>query len=56
MNYQDYVEIGLNCADICIALDRGTNGKNLDDFSRSVCEAIDQLTSWVKLVVHISGG
>ena len=44
-NCQDYVEIGLNCADICTALDRGTNGKKLDDLSRSVCEAINQLTA-----------
>jgi hypothetical protein len=46
-NCQDYVEIGLNCADICTALDRGTNGKKLDDLSQSVCEAINQLTTWV---------
>ena len=44
-NCQDYVEIGLNCADICTALDRGTNGKKLDDLSRSVREAINQLTT-----------
>ena len=43
----DYVEIGLNCADICTALERGTNGKKLDDLSRSVCEAINQLMTWV---------
>ena len=48
VNEQDYVEIGLNCAGICTALDRGTTGKKLDDLSRSVCEAINQLTMWVK--------
>lgn len=47
-NEQDYVELGLNCADICRALDRGTNGKTLEGLSPSVCEAMDQLTTWVK--------
>ena len=44
INQQDYVELGLNCADICTALDRGMSGRKLDDLSRSVCEAINQLT------------
>jgi hypothetical protein len=43
-NELDYVDLGLNCADICRALDRGMNGKRLDDLSQSVCEAIAQLT------------
>ena len=47
-NQQDYVEIGLDCADICTALDRGMNGKRVDDLSQSVCKAISQLTVWVK--------
>ena len=51
-NEGDYVGLGLNCADICKALDRGVNGKKLDDLSPSVCEAIDQLTTWVRPVVH----
>jgi hypothetical protein len=44
VNDLDYVELGLNCADICHALDRGMNGKKLGDLSQSVCEAINQLT------------
>jgi len=44
VNEQDYVELGLSCADICRALDRGMNGKKLDDLSKSVCDAINQLT------------
>jgi hypothetical protein len=44
INEQDYVDLGFNCADICGALDRGTNGKKLDDLGQSVCEAINQLT------------
>ena len=55
INDQDYVELGLNCADICGALDRGTNGKKLDDLSLSVCEAINQLTTWVRPAVHSLG-
>ena len=50
-NKQDYLELGLNCADICGALDRGMNGKRPDDFSQSVCKAISQLTMWVKAPV-----
>ena len=40
----DYVELGLLCADICRALDRGTSGKKLDELSQSVCEAINLMT------------
>ena len=44
-NDQDYVELGLSCADICKALERGMDGKKLDDLSKSVCDAINQLTT-----------
>ena len=44
-NTLDYVELGLFCADICRALDRGMNGKKLDDLNQSVCDAINQLTT-----------
>ena len=40
----DYVELGLACADVCAALDRGLNGKGLSDLNNNVREAIDQLT------------
>jgi hypothetical protein len=43
VNELDYVELGLFCADICRALDRGTNGKRLDEFTQSVRDAIGQL-------------
>ena len=43
-NKTDYVELGLACANVCKALDRGMNGKKLDDLSHSVREAIEQLT------------
>ena len=47
-NKSDYVELGLACADVCRALDRGMNGKKLNDLSQSVREAISQLTTWVE--------
>ena len=43
-NQMDYVELGLACADVCTALERGLNGKKLNDLNSSVCEAINQLT------------
>ena len=44
-NRADYVELGLTCADVCTALDRGLNGKRLNDLNNFVCEAINQLTT-----------
>jgi len=48
INKRDYVELGLGCIDICTALERGMGGKKPDDLSPSVCEAINQFTTWVK--------
>ena len=45
INQVDYVELGLACADVCANLDRGLNGKRLDDLNNSVLEAIRQLTT-----------
>jgi hypothetical protein len=42
-NEQDYVDLGLSCAEICTVLDRGMRGKKLDDLNQSVRNAIDQL-------------
>ena len=50
-NKQDYLELGLNCADICTALVQGMDGKRPEDLSRSVCDAISKLTMWVKAPV-----
>ena len=44
-NRADYVDLGLACADVCTALDRGLSGKRLKDLNNSVCEAIEQLTT-----------
>jgi len=43
-NKTDYVELGLACANVCRALDRGMDGRRLDEFNRSVGEAVGQLT------------
>ena len=42
-NQQDYVDLGLSCANICKALERGMGGKAPDDLSQSVRDAINQL-------------
>ena len=46
-NKQEYVDLGLSCADICGALGRGMDGRMLSDLDKSVCDAISQLTTWV---------
>ena len=43
VNEQDYVELGLYCADICKALERGMGEKKLGEVSKSVRDAINQL-------------
>lgn len=49
----DYVQLGLVCAEVCRALDRGVGGKKQDDLSQSAREVIARLTRWVKPVVYI---
>jgi len=44
VNEPDYVELGLFCADISRALDRGTNGKKPDELNQSVYSAINQFS------------
>ena len=44
INERDYVELGLTCADICQALERGMSGKKLQDLNKSIRDAIGQLT------------
>ena len=45
VNDTDYIELGLACADVCKALDRGMKGRRVDELSQSVFEAIGQLTT-----------
>ena len=42
---QDYVDLGLFCADVCKALERGLNGRRLGDLNPSVLGAIGKLTT-----------
>jgi len=43
-NKDDYVDLGLSCADVCEALDRGLVGKGSGDLSEPVSKAIEKLT------------
>ena len=43
INESDYVDLGLACAEVCMALDRGMSGRRADELSQSVFEAIQQL-------------
>ena len=44
-NKAEYVELGLACADVCEALNRGMDGRKLDDLNPTVRKAINQLTT-----------
>jgi hypothetical protein len=44
-NDQDYVDLGLSCSDVCKALDRGLDGRRLDELSQALVGAIEQLTT-----------
>ena len=44
-NDQDYIDLGQACGEVCQALDRGVDGRRLDELSRSVLAAIEQLTT-----------
>ena len=44
-NKDGYIDLGLSCADVCEALDRGLNGKRSDKFSKPVQKAIQKLTA-----------
>ena len=47
-NKQDYIDLGLICANICTVLDRGLEGVGWDELSKSVLGAIELLTVWVE--------
>ena len=44
-NEQDYIDLGISCADVCKALERGLNGRRMEELSGSLLEAIEQLTT-----------
>ena len=39
----DYVELGLTCAGVCQALDRGINGRRQEQLSQSALKSIERL-------------
>ena len=41
INEEDYVDLGLACADVCKALDRGVNGRRVDELNQPAFEAIE---------------
>ena len=45
VNEEDYVELGLSCANICKTLYQGIDGKRLDDLSESMRDAMSHLTT-----------
>ena len=40
----DYVGLGLICTGVCETLNRGTDGRQADQLSQSVLEAIEELS------------
>ena len=44
-NDQDYIDLGLAFDDVCKALDRGLDGRQPDEISRTVLGAIEKLTT-----------
>ena len=45
LSEQDYIDLGVSCAKICKALERGMGEKKLDNLRGSVCDAINSLTT-----------
>ena len=45
VNEEGYVKLGMSCADVCEALDRGLSEGRIDEPSKSVLGAIDKLTT-----------
>ena len=45
INKVQYIDLGLFCCDVCQVLYRGLNGRRLHELSRSVRDAMNQLTT-----------
>jgi hypothetical protein len=43
-NKEDFIDVGVYCAKICSAIERGTRGKTEANLSPSFVEAIKELT------------
>ena len=44
-NERGYVQLGLSCADVCQALERGLSGRPTDELSKAILGAIEKLTT-----------
>ena len=44
-NYQDYVDLGRNCGNVCQVLHRRLKGKQPDELNEAVLDAIGDLTT-----------
>ena len=53
VNKEDFVELGLACADVCASLKRGIDGKSEGDLNDSVRGAIKKLRKWVAPAVDL---
>ena len=42
-NKDDYVDLGLSCAEVCRVLDQGLEEMESDELSKTVVDAIDRL-------------
>ncbi|KAF9781681.1 P-loop containing nucleoside triphosphate hydrolase protein, partial [Thelephora terrestris] len=49
-NEEDYVKLGLFCADVCQVLKRGLDGRQTDDLNNSVLAAIEKLQTTVEAI------
>jgi hypothetical protein len=49
-NKDDFIDVGVYCAHICSAIDRGTRGKTEGNLSPSFVEAIDELTRFIIII------
>ncbi|KAF9780540.1 hypothetical protein BJ322DRAFT_1145561, partial [Thelephora terrestris] len=49
-NDQEYVKLGLSCANVCRALDRGLNGRRTEDLSEYLLGAVETLTTTVATI------
>ena len=56
VNEQEYIDLGLFCAEICKVMDRGLDGRRLEELGQSALEAIRQLTTWVASVMYVLSG
>jgi hypothetical protein len=49
-NKDDFIDVGVYCAQICSAIDRGTRGMTEETLSPSFVEAIKDLTRFIMIV------